>query len=465
MSSTEKERSARFAEDIARIDAARLSGAELAQLKLLVLDYCAVAICGSVQPWGLKIRRWAERYAGQGRAVAIGSGARMAAPAAALVNGLCGHGYELDDTHEASRSHPGAVVNAAALALGTELGSSGRDFLTAIAAGYEAMTRIGMAAYGTCQPAQGWHKTSIFGGFGAAAVAARLMRLDAEGLNRAWGVALSMAGGSTQFSLEPHGDMVKRLVAGLPAQNGILAAQIASTGLTAPARSLEGEHGFLAMFGRDPDPSLLVVPEGAPLQIMETSFKPYSCCRHFHAVIDALEAASDGFSLPLESISDIAVHVPPAVMNAKHLVKRPDTVMAAQYSLYYAAAATLVHGPYKYRAYGETHLQEAAILSVIDKVDVHGDAALAARARDRMPARVVLTLKDGTRREATVLAALGSPENPVDRGRIMRKARALTGIAGPALDPEALDDAVDALPEAADLSDLADALHTGNAAS
>ena len=55
----------------------------------------------------------------------------------------------------------------------------GRAIVTAAVAGYEAITRIGMAASGAFH-ARGWHATAVCGAFAAALAAGRLARLDAR---------------------------------------------------------------------------------------------------------------------------------------------------------------------------------------------------------------------------------------------------------------------------------------------
>jgi hypothetical protein len=90
---------------------------------------------------------------------------------AALLNGLFGHGFEMDDTHIPSTTHPGSVVIPAALA--TLRGRiSGTKFLVAVVVGYEVMARVGFAA-GPAHILRGFHPTGTVGVFGAAAAAAR----------------------------------------------------------------------------------------------------------------------------------------------------------------------------------------------------------------------------------------------------------------------------------------------------
>ncbi len=278
-----------FAKELIDLNADRLSEADVDQLKRLVLDYAAVTLCGAAQPWGRKLRTWACEQGAIGRARLIGSGDGVTAATAGLANGTAAHGYELDDTHQGSSSHPGAVVITAALAVASETDAAGRDVLAAIAAGYEAMARIGRASVSTELTDHGFHATCLFGPFGAAVAAAKLMGLDASALARAWGLTLSMTGGSAQFAFESEGTMVKRMHAGIPAHNGIIAAQLARLGVTAPVQALEGTYGFYKLYAQNPKLDLLQKSADAPLEIHDVSFKPYSCCRKFHTLIDGLD--------------------------------------------------------------------------------------------------------------------------------------------------------------------------------
>jgi len=446
-----------FAKTLTEFTPDKLTGEDIAQLQRLVLDHAAVTLCGSVQPWGRKLTAWAAEYGESGRAVLVGSGRSANAATAGLVNGTSAHGYELDDTHEGSRSHPGAVIITAALAVGAERKSSGREVLAAIVAGYEAMTRLGMAS-GALEITQvGFHATCLFGPFGAATAAAKLMGLTTEQLAQAWGIALSMAGGASQFAFEPKGTMVKRMHAGIPAQQGIIAAQLARLGVAGPVQAFEGEHGFFHLYGQDPDPSVLLRGKDEPLQIHAMSFKPYSCCRKFHSLIDGLQAATNGFELDPDAIEKITVFSPRGSIE-KHMMRRPDSVMAAQYSMPYIVGATLAHGPRRYDAYGEEYHGDRKILDIIDRIDAVYDADLDRYSAHAMPNRVTLRMRDGTERTETVIESLGSPERPLAMEGVIAKAEALVAMIAGEVDMKRIVAGAEALPDAPDVSGLAESL-------
>jgi 2-methylcitrate dehydratase PrpD len=151
------------------------------------------------------------------------------------------HAIELDDTHIPSLSHMSAVIFPAALALAEARHASGKDFLTAYILGAEAMGRIGRAA-GQSLINAAFHPTSTSGVFGSAVAAAKLLKLDKNGIKASFGLAASMASGVMQFSLETEGTMVKRLHAGLPADHGLLAALLAADGFSGPSGAIDGER-------------------------------------------------------------------------------------------------------------------------------------------------------------------------------------------------------------------------------
>lgn len=438
-----------------------LNDSDVAQLQRLILDYAAVTLCGSIQPWGRKMRAWSQDQNASGPARLIGSGDLTNAATAALANGTAAHGYELDDTHEASSSHPGAVVISAALAVAAESGSSGRDILAAIAAGYEAMTRIGRAAVSQEVTERGFHATCLFGPFGAAAAAAKLMGLDAEGLARSWGLALSMVSGSSQFAHEPQGTMVKRMHAGIPSMHGVLAAQLGKLEMTAPQNSLEGPLAFYHLYSENPKLELLARKTGAPLEIHNISFKPYSCCRKFHSMIDCLEIATRHFTHDPADIAKIDVYSPANAIK-KHAIRRPDSVMAAQYSMPYITAATLAYGPKKYSAFETGYHNDPTIISLIDKTEAHHDPKLDGYLPDRMANRVTVTFTDGRQESAEVIEALGSPERPLSFDGVSEKAEPLIDMVDPSMDLGAIADAVRSLPDTSNIDDLMRTLVAGN---
>ena len=98
------------------------------------------------------------------------------------------------------------------------VGASGADVLAAIIAGYEMTCRVALALPAGEHYDRGFHPTATCGAFGAAAAAARVFGLDADGVAGALGTVLSQCAGSLQFLV--NGAWTKRFQVGWAATNG-----------------------------------------------------------------------------------------------------------------------------------------------------------------------------------------------------------------------------------------------------
>ena len=439
---------------------ADLTAADHRQLSALILDHVACGLRGAALPWGRKFQAWAAPYLGRGPApLYLGAGARAPAFVAALANGAAAHGMELDDTHDESVCHPGAVVISAALAVGAETGATGGELLAAIVVGYEAMARTGQATGGGEMLARGFHPTAVFGAFGAAAAAAKLRRLPPEGWLDAWGLALSLTGGSTQFSQESVGTTVKRLHAGFAAQNGVLAVELAAQGVEGPRSPLDGRYGAARLFG--PNPDLARLTEPSPMrEIHRISFKPYPCCRLFHSTLDALEEVTGGYATPTGEIAALAVGGPAIILH-QHMLRRPGSTMAAQYQLPHTLAAALLHGPRAERGFEAEARADPRLHALEDRVSASFDPEYEAAFPAHFGSSVRLTLASGEVREARVMDSLGTPARPMTPDALAAKADGLLDAAGARIRSADLLPAIEALPEAASLAPLLELLAHG----
>src|ERR1700682_2075335 len=191
--------------------------------------------------------------------------------------------------------HPSVAILPRLLALAELKGSSGREVITAFVAGYETACRIGAAL----QPGHynlGFHSTGTVGSFGAAAACARLLGRDAEATAMALGIAGTQAGGlKSQF-----GTMCKPFHAGKAAQNGLLAARLASRGFSSRADIVECVQGFALTHGPDFAPAAaLATPEGG-FHLLANLFKYHAACYFTHAPIECAHRLRQEHVLNLE---------------------------------------------------------------------------------------------------------------------------------------------------------------------
>ena len=420
-----KGRSLALAEELLAVGDAPLNDRDLRQIQNLILDHLGCCYAGSLLAWGRRLHEWAAPHAGSGNAPLLASSTRLAPALAAFVNATSAHGMELDDTHDESVSHPGAAVIASSLALAAHHGLDGERLAAAICAGYEAVGRIGAATNAAETIELGFHPTSLFVGFGAAAAAAVLLRLSPRELAQGWGLALSMAGGSMQFSQEPEGTTVKRLHGGYAALHGVMAAEHAALGIAGPEQALEGRYGLIHNFGAKSDIERLNRPHPDGPEIHRISYKPYPCCRLFHSTLDALAEVTDDFSLDPKEIESLVVGGPD-IMVTQHMLRRPTSEMAAQYSLPFTLGAALYHGPSSVAGFMGDALEDSRTLAIADRVEAVADPDMQAAFPAHFGSWLELTARNGERRRSDVLDSLGTPANPMGREDLLVKFAGLT---------------------------------------
>ena len=131
-------------------------------------------------------------------------------------------------------THPGTSVLPAAFVGAEASGATGKEYITAIAAGYEVSERMAADFIPTVM-ARGFHAGPVFGIFGAAVAAAKVMRFTEDQVNAAIALAVNLAGSN----LESGG-----LREGAAVRNAMLAVALAKQGSRGRETALEGPAGF-----------------------------------------------------------------------------------------------------------------------------------------------------------------------------------------------------------------------------
>jgi len=364
---------------------------------------------------------------GRGACTAIGYGALFAPQYAALLNGCNIHVLDFDDTHERASLHPGAPVIAAALAEGERLRAGGRGLLEAVVAGYDVAVRVGLAALPHVHYARGFHPTATAGLFGATAAAAHLHGDSAVTLESALGINLSQTAGSLQFSVD--GSQTKPVQVGFAAHNAVLARELAAAGIRGPGEALEGRSGFLHAYSDGADPAGVLEAWDGVHEIDRTAFKPYPCCRYMHAAIDQLAAIVRERNLDPRAVERVRVSLPVAGLRLcawpEHAKRRPVSIVDAQFSMYYAAAATLAWGSVRWDDYARLDAPEIAAL--IERVTVDEDPAIEALVPNMA---ALVEIDAGEVRERRIARSpRGEPDAPLGWDELIAKFDSLAGIA------------------------------------
>ena len=228
----------------------RLPAAVIAIARQHLLDTVGCCLAAKDLDTSQALGAWLVSEGGAEQATAIGVGRRLPAAQAAFLHGLLARSLEYDDMAMPDL-HPSGVIAPIVLAVGEWQDTAGTELLTAIALGLELCLRIGRAGYDAPTRTsrflqRGQDASAICGVVAGAAVAARLLGLDAGGIADAIGIAVSLASGSLEANRS--GGTIKRFQSGWAAKSAIQAACLARLGVDGPAKAFEGRYGFYRCF-------------------------------------------------------------------------------------------------------------------------------------------------------------------------------------------------------------------------
>lgn len=345
------------------------------------------------------------------------------APVAALINGTSAHTLELDDIYAPGLFHPGAPIISAALAAADQLDAPVSSLWRAVITGYEIGCRVA-ADLGPAHYAH-WHTTGTAGAIGAAAAVAELRGADERRFAHTLSLAATMAGGLQQtFRSDAMG---KPLHAGAAAQAGVVAAAAAMGGVTGAPDVLEGPAGLAAATGSAAQWTHSRAELARPFAIEAVTVKPYPCCGHAFAAIDAaLQLRSAG--VRSEDISRLQVRTYTAALTVAGIT-RPRTEAERRFSIPYLVAAALILGQEgmvsgataSHGAASDRTASRPEMRRLADRVQLAVDPVFDERFPARRGARVTAVTRDGTQRTVDVPDRPGSPENPLTPASLERK--------------------------------------------
>lgn len=432
-----------------------LSDEQVHDLRRRLVDVVGCAVGGAVADGSGALRRVVGAGARQGRATVLGRGEALPPAEAAMLNAGQARAYdfEVSELHggtgqERPTGHIPATVDLTALAVGEALGTGGREVIAAAAVAGDLAARLARAE--DFAPSRSFDLSGTVTAFGAAAAAARLLGLDADGLRHALGLVLHLAAGSFQGVWD--GVHAFRLPQAAAARNAVLAAEMASEGLTGPGDPLFSRRGYFAQYTRSHRPRVFAEGLGRTLHT-RGYHKAYPSCYGNHPVIEAcLRIAGDSPPAPDEVA---AVEIELWADRMESFVAQPfgpgDSAQKALFNVRYAAATALVRGRALPADWDPPAVGDPGVLRVAE----------ATRLAPTLPddwgygaaARVRVRLKGGRQRAAEVERPRGFPGRELDDQELSQKFRINVDHAG-AVDGEAAREALGLLWRFDELGDV-----------
>ncbi len=406
--------------------------------KMFMLD-CLGCILSGTQIVNAKVIREAVKgIADGGECTIFGTGEKTNTMMAALINGTTGHSQDYDDDHREGTQHASVAVLPAVMALAEKYGKSGAEVLLAYIIGSDVTIRSGETFQGTSYYA-GWHLTGTCGVMGAAAGAAKVMGLDVQQTVDALGVAGSAAGGLGAFN--SNGSWTKRFHAGQSAMNGVLAAMMGKEGYFAPAAVYEDKDGWLNCFsfkggsaGYAPalpngiqNGEKLVENFGTKWEMADNSIKLHSCCRFTNNFCDCAIDIHNQPGFDWKKVKSIHAEcnqfTDTKLCRPEEVKRHPKNIVNAQFSLFYEIACGLVKGRVIPESFTEEAIRDERLNHLCDLITWEVNPDFEAVYPERYPARVTVTMEDGSVYVGEVEYPKGDPEYPATKEEIVEKFR------------------------------------------
>lgn len=356
-----------------------LPSAVVAESKRLLLDTlgCAAGAIGTES--GRIALDYVSTLGGNPDATVLGRTQRSSVTAAAYANARLANVLDADDTFPTS-THFGNATIFSALALAELHQRSGRELLTAISVGFDIGARIGSWMGAPMQIENGkvigWNElggpaaTITWAAIGASTSIAGLDRTQA---NHAFGIGGS---NSPQPTLRKWAEsvvqpMYKYADAGWCAETGVSAALLARLGSTGFKDILDGENAFWKFYGSPThDDEALMAGLGNAWQILNTTYKPWPCCRWIHHPLTAFTRLLARHELRPEEIERVVVRANPFALTSIFREQQPGDSLSAEFSHAHALAAVAYDIPAGPRWYDRATMSDERITAFRKRVDV-----------------------------------------------------------------------------------------------
>lgn len=377
----------------------------------------------------------------------IGSGEKIPAVNAALINSLMIRTLDFNDIYwKEDPSHPSDLIPAA-LAAGETADVSMKDIITAIVLGYEFEQRLCEFAVPGIRERK-WHHATLTQ-FVSPVVAGKILGLNAEQMTNAIGISGShnhTIGCPTAGKLS----MMKNTVDPMAVQSGVLAALMAGKGYSGTEEVFEGKEGFMDCFfgwsvkdkkavpekmkGRERqsewswDIDKLTAGLGENYKIKECGMKAFPTEALTHTHISATLKAVNSNSINYDQIESVTVT---AIARACDILfdqskYRPESRETADHSLPYCIAAALVDHKVTTASFSEERLKDPRIWEVIDKIKGNASAEFEKMFPAKQPSKVVIKTKDGKEFSEYLEFPKGDPNEPMTAEDLENKFNALS---------------------------------------
>jgi 2-methylcitrate dehydratase PrpD len=417
--------------------------------KNVLLDTLACALAGHQGEETHQVAALASALAQSDETSVIG-GDRLSLAGATLLNGYLVTAVTMCDVHRPTLTHITPEVVPPALAIAERDGLSGRDLLVALAAGFEAATRVGIGLDYPVFRARGWHGPGVIGPFGAAAAVGRLRGFDADVMAKAFGLAGSQAAGTFAAWATP----TVKFHQCRGALSGLLAALLAEQDFLATREFLTARDGGLYnTYANGGRPDAVTADLGRRWELKQIALRLWPSASSIQGMNTALFDLVEQQRIDPAQVKKLRIALSQTVFDLHGGLARYKGKFDALISAHYTAAV-IVHdqeltlSQFEAQRYDDPQLRRAAA-----EVEIRPYPALTG-----VQAVVEIEATDGSTLSARCDHPRGSADNPLSRAQIEKKFRTYAPARLAAADIDAIVAAVDGLEEFGSVASLMDTL-------
>jgi 2-methylcitrate dehydratase PrpD len=357
------------------------------------------------------------------------------------------------DTHRATLTHIMPEILPPALAIAERDNLSGRELLTAIIAGCEVATRIGIGLDYPVFRKKGWHGPGVLGPFGSAAATGRLLGFDAETMARAFGLAGSQAAGT----FAAWGTPTVKFHQCRGALSGLMAALLAQQKFVATREFLTAPDGGLYNTYAEGGRIDLALGElGSRWEMDQLSLRPWPAATNIQSPVTAMFDLIEQHDIAPDAVKQVRLAMGKVPFDMHGGFATYKAKFEALLSAHYAVAVilhdrALTLAQYEPARYDDPVLRRFAA----EKVVVRHDPALSAS-----DSTAEIEMIDGKLYATRCTRPRGVPENPLSRAQLEEKFRIYGSARMPASQLASIVASISRLEELPSARVLIDALRT-----
>lgn len=352
--------------------------------KTSILHGLAVGLAGYDIDHGHVAIKMAKQMGGKYTkgATLLVDGSRLPPQITAFANAALFECRVQSDTYEPGHGHVGPVIIPPALAVGEIRGRSGKDLVTAVAAGYEVIARVSKG-FGSISTSRGFRATALYGPIGAAASAGKMLGLDEDQMTHAVGWGANCGCGLFEWATAGSSEPVFQDA--FVASNGVTSAFLGQAGAVPAERILEGDKGFYRTFlGERVDAGRIIDELGKRYDMLSTVIKRHLVGSHSQTPASALLALVNEYDFSPDEVQKVTLVMNPEDITYPGLPGPEPALTKPRY------VASVICIKKEMSAAAIAQFDDPHVLAFIPKVNIVTDEK-----RETLSCRVLVELNDG----------------------------------------------------------------------